>query len=158
MQRVTVSLDAATAALFDALIAEQGYHSRSKAVGDLVLAAVEQRRQEGAAGEHCVASLSYVYNHRTRRLAQRLQGLAHDHHDLVVTRTHAMLDHDATFETIILKGPTPAVRAFADAIRAERGVNFAVINLVSVAPNDDHGDHAGHHHHHGFSHRSPVSG
>ena len=45
-------------------------------------------------------------------------------------RTH--LDHDQCLETVILKGTAKAVRQFADAIMAERGVRHGQINLVSV--------------------------
>ncbi len=154
MHRVTVSLDDETAAQFNQLTKEQGYQSRSEAVRDLVRHAVETRRLVSGAGIHCVANLSYIYNHRTRALAQRLLDMQHEHHDLVVSTTHVILDHASSFETMILKGLTGAVRALTDAIIAERGVRFGVVNLVSVDPNDDHEDPQGHHHHSG-SHASP---
>lgn len=157
MQRVTVSLDEETAKAFDLLIDQQGYQSRSEAVRDLVRKAIETRRVENSPAGFCVGSLSYVYNHRTRVLAQRLLQMQHDRHDLVVSATHAVLDHVSTFETMILKGPTPAVRALADAIRAERGVRFGAVNLVSVSPNDAH-DETGAHHHHDHGHLSPPAG
>lgn len=157
MQRVTVSLDAEIAPLFDEIVREQGYQSRSEAVRDLVRQAVEARRLEGKAGVQCVANLSYIYNHRTRALAQRLLDMQHAHHDLVVSTTHVILDHVSSFETMILNGSTQAVRAFADTIRAERGVRFGVINLVSVDPNDHH-DSANAHHHDGLDHVSPHRG
>ena len=48
MQRVTVSLDEAETAAFDAIVAEQGYASRSEAVRDLVRRAVDARRLNAA--------------------------------------------------------------------------------------------------------------
>ena len=157
MQRVTVSLDDEVAKLFDDIIREQRYQSRSEAVRDLVRQAVEARRLEGPSGTHCVANLSYIYNHRTRALAQRLLDMQHAHHDLVVATTHVILDHSSSFETMILKGPVRDVRGLADAIRAERGVRFGAINLVSVDPNDHH-DAADDHHHHDLGHTSPHPG
>lgn len=158
MHRVTVSLDDEVAALFDAIVGEQGYQSRSEAVRDLIRQAIELRRQQSRAGAECVGSLSFIYNHRTRSLAQRLLNMQHEHHDLVVATTHAILDHDSAFETMILKGPTDRVRALADVIKAERGVRFGAINLVSVDPNDDHDPGEGRHHHQGHSHVSPPRG
>ena len=155
MQRVTVSLDSEIAPLFDQIVREQGYQSRSEAVRDLVRQAVEVRRLE--TGVDCVANLSYIYNHRTRALAQRLLDMQHEHHDLVVSTTHVILDHASSFETMILKGPTAKVRALADVIRAERGVRFGAINLVSVDRNDIH-QSPNSHHHHGLEHVSPHPG
>ncbi len=157
MQRVTVSLDEEIARLFDEVVAEQGYHSRSEAVRDLVRQSVEARRQAAGTAVPCVASLSYIYNHRTRALAQRLLDMRHAHHDLVVSTMHVILDHASSLETVILKGPTGAVRRLADAIRAERGVRFGAINLVSGEANDDH-DAPDAHHHHGLDHISPHRG
>jgi CopG family nickel-responsive transcriptional regulator len=154
MQRVTVSLDEETASQFDQLTKEQGYQSRSEAVRDLIRHAIEARRLESGAGNNCVANLSYIYNHRTRALAQRLLDMQHEHHNLVVSTTHVILDHASSFETMILEGPTKKVRALTDTIIAERGVRFGMVNLVSVDPNDDHSD-VDDHHHHGLEHASP---
>lgn len=143
MQRVTISLEEELASAFDALCGAQGYASRSEAMRDLVRHAVDRRRQEDAkdAGDgaaYCVANLSYIYNHHVRTLARRLTEVAHQHHDLVLATTHVHLDHDDCLETVILKGPTASVRAFADSVRAERGVRFGEINVISMDGEDAH--------------------
>ena len=69
MQRLTISIDDALAAEFDALTAEQGYTSRSEAMRDLVRQAVEARRLAETAGGYCIANLSYVYDHGIRGVA-----------------------------------------------------------------------------------------
>ena len=56
---------------FDAFIAARGHQNRSEAVRDLIRARLEAERQ-GASSGHCVANLSYVYNHHARELAGRL--------------------------------------------------------------------------------------
>jgi CopG family nickel-responsive transcriptional regulator len=157
MQRVTISIEEPLADAFDELVAETAYQNRSEAVRDLVRQAVEKRRLATAPGAHCVASLSYVYDYRTRDIANRLAQIAHDHHDLVVSTTQVPLDHETCFASTILKGSTGAVRALADRIGAERGVRFGDINLVSVDPNDHHADGEGHRHH-GHAHLSPHRG
>ena len=157
VQRLTISIDDDLARAFDGLQRHRGYASRSEAVRDLVRQAVETARQDGAAGTQCVASLSYVYDYRVRDLADRLLEVQHAHHDLVVATTHVILDHASSLETMILRGPTDAVRELADRIRAERGVRFGAVNLVSVAPNDDHAN-AHDHHHHNDGHATPHRG
>lgn len=135
MERITISLDEALAQEFDALIERRGYRNRSEAVRDLLREHLEAARQQESAtagGGHCVANLSYVYNHHERDLAERLTALQHGHHDLTVATMHAHLDHDNCLESVILKGPTGAVRAFADALVAERGVRHGQLNMVSV--------------------------
>ncbi len=157
MQRVTISLDEELALAFDALSQVRSYQSRSEAVRDLVRKAVEGSRLEANDGGHCVACLSYTYDHHIRELAQRLTALQHAHHDLVVATTHVHLDHDTSLVAVLLKGGTAAVRALCDGIRAERGVKFGEVNQISVAPNDHHhGDI--HHDHIGHIHLSPHRG
>lgn len=159
MQRVTISLDDALAAQFDAVVRARNYQSRSEAVRDLVRREVDDERLDAAAGGACVASLSYVYDYRTRALAQRLLAMQHAHHDLVVTSNHVILDHASLLETLVLRGAVVAVMALADAIVAERGVRFGKLNAISVGLNDDHSTApTPHHHHHGHDHASPHPG
>jgi len=132
MERITISLDADLAAEFDRLIAERGYRNRSEAVRDLLRAHLEQSRRQRGEATHCVANLSYVYNHHERDLAERLTALQHGQHDLTVATMHAHLDHENCLESVVLRGPTAAVRSFADALVAERGVRHGQLNLIDV--------------------------
>ncbi|MDP2822915.1 MAG: nickel-responsive transcriptional regulator NikR [Sulfuritalea sp.] len=132
MERITISLDADLAAEFDRLIAERGYRNRSEAVRDLLRAHLEQARRKRGEATHCVANLSYVYNHHERDLAERLTALQHGQHDLTVATMHAHLDHENCLESVVLRGPTAAVRSFADALIAERGVRHGQLNLIDV--------------------------
>jgi CopG family nickel-responsive transcriptional regulator len=132
MERITISIDSALALEFDRLIAERGYKNRSEAVRDLVRSHLESARTASGPAGHCVANLSYVYNHHERDLAERLTALQHEQHDLTVATLHAHLDHDNCLESVILRGATASVRAFSDAMMAERGVRHGLLNLVAV--------------------------
>ena len=151
MERITISIDEDLARAFDALIARRGYSNRSEAMRDLLRSHLEHAQSAAADGGHCVANLSYVYNHHERDLAERLTGFHHDHHDLTVATMHVHLDHENCLESVILKGAASAVRAFADAVTAERGVRHGQVNIVSV--DVDHGRHS-----HGYAPRGkPTS-
>lgn len=145
MERITISLDADLAREFDALIADRGYSNRSEAVRDLLRAQLETWRLARDEATHCVANLSYVYNHHQRELAERLTAIQHDHHDLTVATLHAHLDHEHCIESTILRGPTQEVRRFAEALMAERGVRHGKLNLVT-AELDAHQAHSHHDH------------
>ncbi|MGA9659050.1 MAG: nickel-responsive transcriptional regulator NikR [Asticcacaulis sp.] len=131
MQRITMSIDDDLDQAFNDLIAEQGYQSKSEAIRDLVRQAVEVRKVTKSEDKYCVASLSYVYDHHIRDLAQRLVELQHNHHGAVVATMHVHLDHNSCLETTILKGATAEVQHLADHIQAERGVRFAKLNLIT---------------------------
>lgn len=144
MERFTISLDESLAREFDMLLRERGYANRSEAVRDMLRHELETHRLEQEDAPHCIASLSYVYNHHERRLAERLTDLQHHSHDLVVSSMHVHLDHDNCLETLFLRGATADVRALAEKISAERGVRHGQLNLVPV---EIEGDHRHIHHH-----------
>ncbi|MDO9285622.1 MAG: nickel-responsive transcriptional regulator NikR [Aquabacterium sp.] len=143
MERFTISLDDKLAQEFDRRIAAQGYANRSEAVRDLLRSELERTRQDDHSALHCIACLSYVFNHHERDLMERITGLHHEHHDLTVSTMHAHLDHDHCLETVILRGPTAEVRRFADSVCAQRGVHHGKLNLISVE------QHLPHRHGHG---------
>jgi CopG family nickel-responsive transcriptional regulator len=153
MERITISLDEPLAHEFDHLIARRGYENRSEAIRDLLRRELEAERTREGAG-HCVANLSYVFNHHERDLGERLTRTQHAHHDLCVSTMHAHLDHEACLETVILRGSVRAVRDFAQAIIAERGVRHGALNIVSVdVSGAGHGEaHPPHDHAHEHDH------
>ncbi len=154
MQRITISLSDSLSEQVDEMTRERRYQSRSEAIRDLVRDGIERWRDEKADGQYCVANLSYIFDRRVRALPQRLAEMQHAHHDLVGVSTIIRLDHYHSIESVILKGATSAVRAFADQVRAERGVRFGAINMLLVVPTDEHHD-PNDHKHHGHAHLSP---
>jgi len=140
MERFTISLDDRLAQEFDTHIATKGYSNRSEAVRDILHVHLARARETQNASGPCIACLSYTYNHHERELADRLARIQHQHHGLTISTTHAHLDHDNCLETVLLKGPSQAVRHFADCILAERGVHHGSINIV-VLP--EHMHHVG---------------
>jgi CopG family transcriptional regulator, nickel-responsive regulator len=157
MERITMSVDEVLARDFDRLIAARGYASRSEAMRDLLRREVEAARSEEDPKSPCVASLSYVYNHHERSLADRLMDAQHQHHDLVVATMHVHLDHEHCLENVVLKGRVQAVRAMAHHTEAERGVRHMALNLVTVATSDQHRPPGRYHHHSGHLHLIPRS-
>jgi CopG family nickel-responsive transcriptional regulator len=154
MQRLTFSLDDALALQFDAFIAAKGYVNRSEAVRDLIRSRIDSATLDTPPGgqktaDWCVANVSFVYDHRELSITTRVLDLQHNHHDLVITSVHTYLDHDNCLETVVLRGPLPAVRACADQLVALRGVRHGNIHLV---PLDASGSAHVHLHVHGHEH------
>ncbi len=141
MDRLTISLDDKLSQEIDLWISERGYVNRSEAVRDLFRAELERSRQEKYTAQHCVACLSYVFNHERRDLGERLLHLQHQHHYLTVSSMHVHLDHAYCLETVILQGSARKVKAFADAVFSETGVHHGKLNLICVeedAPGPGH--------------------
>ena len=145
MERFTISLEDGLAAEFDAFMQARQYSNRSEAIRDLIRQRLEQERlAQAVRGAHCVACLTYVYNHHEFELARRLTEAHHQQHDLTLYSTHVHLDHDHCLEMVVLSGETARVRAFSDAVLAERGVRHGHIHMVPVEY-----DAASHGHGHG---------
>jgi CopG family transcriptional regulator, nickel-responsive regulator len=144
MRRLTISLDDDLADTFDRLVAEKGYENRSEAFRDLLRDELDKKRLQLGDAKYCVGVLSYVYNHHERALPQRLTTMQHGHHDVTVATLHAHLDHDNCIESVILRGPTTAVLAFAQSVIAEKGVRHGEFRPIPVDP----GTSRLHDHHH----------
>lgn len=147
MKRLTMSLDDDLADAFEALVRERGYANRSEAFRDLLRHDLGEVRRTEQPDGLCVATLSYLYNHHQRQLAMRLTDMQHEHHELTVSTTHAHLDHDHCIETMILRGRTDAVQAFANSVITQPGVSHGQLHLVPVAV----------HHAHGHDHIEPAT-
>ncbi len=132
MERISISLEDELLGAFDGFCARRGYGNRSEALRDLIRAALGAEQLEVDAGGACVASLTYVYDHRQRLQATRLVEVQHRRHDLNMATLHLHIDHDTCLETTILKGAITAVRAFAGQVTAQPGVRHGHLHLVPV--------------------------
>lgn len=158
MNRFTISLDDQLARQFDTLIADRGYGNRSEAVRDLIRYGLG-RANAGGLGNHCpdavcIASVSYVYDHREQAVSNRVLEFKHGHRALVMNTQYTSLDHHDCLETVILRGPVVEVRAFADRLTSLRGVRHGNVHLVLLEESPEAQSHA---HPHGQAQAAPVN-
>jgi CopG family transcriptional regulator, nickel-responsive regulator len=132
MERITITIDDELLVAIDAFMERKGYTSRSEAFRD-AMRSVLDREAAGSDG-NCVAALSYVYDHATRHLADRLTDSYHQQHDLTVANLHVHLDREACLEVAVLRGSVNEVTAFADTVSAQRGVRHTNLHVMP----DDH--------------------
>ena len=155
MQRITIAIDDPLAAALDDFLESTGYKSRSEGIRDIVRDAMGRHNNKVVTHKYSIATLSYIYDRQIRRLASRLSEMQHAHHNLIASVTAVPLDHNSTLESVMLKGPTAALRKFADSVQSERGVRSLLLNLIGVEPGDRHA-HAQDHKHTGHAHLSPT--
>ena len=140
MERVTITIEAELLATVDRMVEQKGYGSRSEAVRDLVRE-VTDRQAVMAPDEPCIATLSYVYDHEVRDLARRITRTHHDHHEISLASLHVHLSHVTCLEVAVLRGPSGAIRRFADSVTSQRGVRHHQLHIVP-----DHGEQEQHDH------------
>lgn len=138
MQRFTVSINDDLAEDLEKYIHEKGYANRSEAFRDLFRQELAQRELEKNMEGHCVAVVSYVYNHHERQLALRMTSHQHDHADIVISQMHVHIGHDDCLETIFLRGHTQDVLNFAKALIAEPGIKHGSINAIPIPGDKKH--------------------
>jgi CopG family nickel-responsive transcriptional regulator len=121
LSRIGIAVDSDLLRRFDRFIAKQGYDSRSEAFRDLIRDRLVSSAT--AAGDAAVVgTVTLIYDHHTRLLPEKLTELQHDHHDVVISTTHAHLDHDTCLEVLIVKGKSKDVQTFADSLISTKGV------------------------------------
>jgi CopG family nickel-responsive transcriptional regulator len=119
--RFGISADERLMQRFDALIAEKGYVNRSEAIRDLIRnALVEDQWSRG--DEEAVGTVTLVYNHHTRDLADKLTEHQHSHHDAIVSALHVHLDAHHCLEVVVVRGKTREVKRMADELIGTKGV------------------------------------
>lgn len=131
LSRIGVAIDSELLTHFDHFLTKQGYTNRSEAFRDLI-----RDRLINAAIEtpdaFVVGSVTLIYDHHFRLLPEKLMDLQHEYHDLVVSTTHAHLDHDTCLEVLILKGASQTVQKFADLLIGTKGVQHGRLVLTAT--------------------------
>lgn len=138
MERLTISLDSQLLEQFEEYLHARGYMNRSEAMRDLIRDQLETSRLEKEGEGHCIATLSYIYNHHESDLARRITGVQHDHHDLTLSSMHVHMDHDNCLEIVVLRGPIQSVKMFSDRVMATRGVRHGKLHMVPVEISHEH--------------------
>ena len=121
LTRISMSLESPLLAAFDALIARQGYTTRSEAIRDLIRDRLIREQTKHQKGEQ-VAVVTMVYDHHARELASRLIDMQHHHHDVVVSSMHVHLGLRHCLEVSVLRGAADEVMHLGEEMLATKGV------------------------------------
>jgi len=128
--RFGVSLEETLLARFDRMIARKGYANRSEAIRDLIREAFVREQWESGTGE-AVGTITLVYNHDTRDLADRLTDLQHAHFGSIVSTLHVHLDAHHCLEVLVLRGKAADLKKIADRLIGTRGVKHGTFSATS---------------------------
>jgi CopG family nickel-responsive transcriptional regulator len=119
--RIGVSLPPELLEEFDRYIAKKGYETRSKAIADLMREAL--LGEEWSSGNpEVIGAVTFVYDHHTRGLTEKLTEIQHDHHAQIVSTTHVHIDHHRCLEITVLRGRISKVREIGERLISAKGV------------------------------------
>ncbi len=112
LSRIGIALDSDLLERFDHSIEKSGYTNRSEAFRDLIRDRLV-REHTAAPDATVVGTVTLIFNHHAYGITEKLTEAQHEHHDLVVSTSHAHLDHDSCLEVLIVHGkaaPRSALR------------------------------------------------
>lgn len=119
--RFGVSIDERLLDRFDELIAEKAYVNRSEALRDLIRDALVADQWEAGDAE-AIGTVTLVYDHHSRDLADKLTGHQHSHHEEIVSTLHVHLDAHYCLEVVVLRGVARDIKRIADSLIGTKGV------------------------------------
>lgn len=128
--RFGVSVEEMLLKRFDRLIARKGYANRSEAIRDLIRESLVREQWEMGADE-AVGTITLVYSHETRELADRLTDLQHAHYETIVSTLHVHMDAHHCLEVLVLRGRASDLKAIADRLIGTRGVKHGTFSATA---------------------------
>ncbi len=134
LQRFGVSIDPTLLVQFDRLIESKGYTNRSEAIRDLIrdyLVEEEWRHEAGQA----VGTITLVYNHHLREMADKLTDLQHQFHEQIVSVLHVHLDAHNCLEVLVVKGNKPDIQMIAGRLNSTKGVKHCKLVTTTTGSN-----------------------
>jgi CopG family transcriptional regulator, nickel-responsive regulator len=133
LSRIGIALDSDLLQRFDRSIARSGYTNRSEAFRDLIRDRLVAERT-AAPDATVVGTITLIYDHNAHGVTDKLTNLQHEHHDLVVSTSHAHLDHDSCLEVLIVHGTSARVEQFADRLIGLKGVQHGRLVMTVAQP------------------------
>lgn len=128
--RFGVSLEETLLQQFDRLIHRKGYTNRSEALRDLIRESLVREQWDLGAME-TVGTLTLVYNHEVRELADKLTDLQHEYFRRIVSTLHVHLDPHHCLEVLVLRGPANELKTIADRLIGTRGVKHGTFSATA---------------------------
>jgi CopG family nickel-responsive transcriptional regulator len=131
LSRIGIALDSELLKRFDRSIGRRGYTNRSEAFRDLIRDRLVSE-QTAAPDATVVGTVTLIYDHHANGVTEKLTEVQHENHELVVSTSHAHLDHESCLEVLIVHGHSARVAQFADRLIGLKGVQHG--RLVMTVP------------------------
>ncbi len=147
LSRIGIALDSDLLKRFDRSMERRGYTNRSEAFRDLIRDRLVTE-QTAAPDATVVGTVTLIYDHHSHRITEKLTELQHAHHELVVSTSHAHLDHDSCLEVLIVHGKSAEVEQFADRLIGLKGVQHGRLVMTVPAHATEHPREHKHKHKH----------
>jgi len=76
--------------------------------------------------------ITMVYDHEQRGLLQTLTDIQHESMDIIQSNLHSHVNHDKCVEIILLRGDASKIKAIAERLMAQKGVESVRLMTIPV--------------------------
>ena len=129
--RFGVSMNPKLLERFDESIVRKGYTNRSEAIRDLIRESLVEMEWE-TSDEEVVGTITIIYSHTTRELADKLTDFQHQAHQAIISNLHIHLDEHNCLEVMVVRGRSNLVREIAERLISTKGVKHGKLTMTSV--------------------------
>lgn len=129
--RFGVSMSPKLLERFDESIVRKGYTNRSEAIRDLIRESLVEMEWE-TNDEEVVGTITIIYSHTTRELADKLTDFQHQAHQAIISTLHIHLDEHNCLEVMVVRGRNNFVREIAERLISTKGVKHGKLTMTSV--------------------------
>ncbi|MFA7074185.1 MAG: nickel-responsive transcriptional regulator NikR [Endomicrobiaceae bacterium] len=124
LTRFGVSIEQDLLKRFDKVIRRQKYPTRSKAIEDLIMEAVDNSELSGA-NIQAIGYIDMIYDHHKRHLLNKITEIQHKFHDIILSSQHVHINHDLCLELIVVKGVKSEIEKLSYMLKTTKGVKHS---------------------------------
>lgn len=132
LERITIAIEKDLVDRLDEIVARSGSGNRSETIRDLIRKRVLDEASPGAERRTAVGTVTLVYDHEKRELADRLLDAGHAHHGEILATLHVHLDERHCLEVVAMRGKVRELRHIAEHILGMKGVKHGQLVLSSA--------------------------
>ncbi len=130
LERFGVSIPDDLLNKFDKIISNKGYSNRSEAIRDLIRDNIVE--QSIAEDGEVAGTITLVYDHHQRDLADKLMDIQHDFYKNIISTTHIHMDHHNCLEVLVVKGKSKKVNEIGNKLMSTKGVKHGKLVMTST--------------------------
>jgi len=131
IKRFGVSIEKDLLEVFDKIIEEKGYNSRSEAIRDIIRDYIV-REKWNIKKEKVIGSISLVYEHDVYGLADKLTDIQHHYHDVIISTLHVHFDEKNCLEVILVRGKVEKIKKLYDELSSLKWVRHTNISITDI--------------------------
>lgn len=128
--RVSITIEESILKKFDRFVKDEGFPTRSEAIGHLIRSSLVERQWE--AGAFVAGVITIIYDHHKTQILKKITDAQHDCGNIVVCSQHAHLDHNNCMENIIVRGSVEAIRTLHKNLAAVKGMKHTLLSMTTT--------------------------